>query len=313
MLVFGILNVMYQTTSLVPAFRSAGVAAQALGMQGDTARDGRQTLTYGFLQECGNRKAQSLPLGKDCVKYLTKTPKAPLDIDDWMEDNNEAAPNSTSARLRRRDIGLPASYVDNDVEASAAESPTNFRLWLYIDLICVIVVVVCMGKSKESRLHMQLIFQETKLFIWHKMDKGCRRLRRLSDILQSPSDKTAESIRIIGFILYTLLFIFMFGRWIKQQWRWKVASEFITQCKSRIENNELLGEDCTKYTGKKLKPQPEFEMNWWELSSFIFALLFILVKLFTNTRIALDVLRLTLETLGLRRQRNPRDLGRWPI
>lgn len=62
MLIFGILNIIYQATSLVPAFRSSVVAAQALGMQGDTARDGRQSLTYGFLQECGNRKVRSTPV-----------------------------------------------------------------------------------------------------------------------------------------------------------------------------------------------------------------------------------------------------------
>ncbi|KAL5326459.1 hypothetical protein ACEPPN_004144 [Leptodophora sp. 'Broadleaf-Isolate-01'] len=307
MLIFGILNIIYQATSLVPAFRSSVVAAQALGMQGDTARDGRQSLTYGFLQECGNRKAQNLPLGKDCVKYLTKTPKAPPDIDDWMEDDDKAMANSTTTRLRTRDMDFdfPVTHVDDDkVGMKAVQSPASFRMWMYFDLICIAIILVCIWQGKESRQYIQRMLQYSRSFIGYKMRQSGFHLGRVGRILMSPSNIATRRLRIIGFILYTLLFIFMVGRWIKEQWRWKVASEFIAQCKSRIENNELLGEDCTKYTSKKLKPQPEFKIYWWELFTFTLGPVFILVKLFTNTRIVLDFVQLTLETLGLRRRRH---------
>lgn len=53
---FGALTLLYQAISLVPLFQSTSVAAHALGIQGDSARDGRQSLTHGFLQECRERK-----------------------------------------------------------------------------------------------------------------------------------------------------------------------------------------------------------------------------------------------------------------
>lgn len=58
LLVFGTVTLVYQAISLIPAFQSAMSAAQALKLQGDTGTDGRQTLAYGFLQECANRKVR---------------------------------------------------------------------------------------------------------------------------------------------------------------------------------------------------------------------------------------------------------------
>ncbi|KAG4440702.1 hypothetical protein IFR05_003796 [Cadophora sp. M221] len=245
MLIFGILNIAYQATSLVPAFRSSVVAAQALDVQGDTAHDGRQTLTYGFLQECGNRNVQNLPLGKDCVKYLTKIPKAPPDIDEWMEGEGDAVWNSTTTRLRTRDVNFDSlvTSVDDDDEAGTrvVQSPANFRIWIYIDLICVAVVLVCIWVVKESRQCVQRMLQERILFIRHIMRHVYFQLGRLFKVLMSPSDRAARRIRRTGFILYMLLFGFMFGRWIKQQWRWKVASDFITQCNSQIKTEAAAG------------------------------------------------------------------------
>ncbi|PVH82260.1 hypothetical protein DL98DRAFT_530362 [Cadophora sp. DSE1049] len=86
---FGILTIIYQALSLAPSFQSARIASYALGVQSDSAREGRQAVTLEFLQECSNRKSQNLPLGKDCVKYLLRTPKAPSDIDEWMHDDRE--------------------------------------------------------------------------------------------------------------------------------------------------------------------------------------------------------------------------------
>jgi len=65
MVFFGILAIFYQVISLVPAFHGLGVAAKTLGIQGETARDGRQTLTIGFLQECGNRGMSDIVANSD--------------------------------------------------------------------------------------------------------------------------------------------------------------------------------------------------------------------------------------------------------
>ncbi|PVH82259.1 hypothetical protein DL98DRAFT_530361 [Cadophora sp. DSE1049] len=88
--IFSILTLVYQGISLIPAFQSARSARLQLQME-RSDEGGRQTLAYGFLSECANRKAQGLPLGTDCLIYLSKTPKAPWDMDKWMADSTDKA------------------------------------------------------------------------------------------------------------------------------------------------------------------------------------------------------------------------------
>jgi hypothetical protein len=51
-----VVTTIYYGTSLVPAFQGAVAATRGLQIQIESESDSRQTVAYGFLQECGNRK-----------------------------------------------------------------------------------------------------------------------------------------------------------------------------------------------------------------------------------------------------------------
>jgi hypothetical protein len=125
MVIIGALTLLYQFASLFPAFQGARTASRGLEVQVQGAADTRQSLAYSFISECMDRKvwalqnltqdllmvvsqSQDWPLGPDCVKYLTRTPKAPPDINKWMIeppwDLDYSSPARTSAT--RRDIKL---------------------------------------------------------------------------------------------------------------------------------------------------------------------------------------------------------------
>jgi hypothetical protein len=51
-----VVTTIYYGASLVPAFQGAMAATRGLQLQIESESDSRQTVAYGFLQECGNRK-----------------------------------------------------------------------------------------------------------------------------------------------------------------------------------------------------------------------------------------------------------------
>jgi hypothetical protein len=50
-----VVTTIYYGTSLVPAFQGSVAATRGLQIQIESESDSRQTVAYGFLQECGNR------------------------------------------------------------------------------------------------------------------------------------------------------------------------------------------------------------------------------------------------------------------
>jgi hypothetical protein len=62
MVIFGTITLFYQFISLVPAFQGALAASQGLRVQVESETDSRQSLTYGFLSECANRKVRIILL-----------------------------------------------------------------------------------------------------------------------------------------------------------------------------------------------------------------------------------------------------------
>lgn len=55
-LAFGILTLIYEAVSILPAFHSSSSAAQGVDLQAKSEWDSRQALTFSFLAECANRK-----------------------------------------------------------------------------------------------------------------------------------------------------------------------------------------------------------------------------------------------------------------
>lgn len=56
MILFGVLNVVYQGTSLVPAYVGVRATAEGLRLQSLAEGDSRQGLAYVFLKECASGK-----------------------------------------------------------------------------------------------------------------------------------------------------------------------------------------------------------------------------------------------------------------
>ncbi|KAE8449083.1 hypothetical protein EG329_008466 [Mollisiaceae sp. DMI_Dod_QoI] len=110
-LAFGILTLIYEAVSVLPAYHSALSAAEGVNLQVKSEADSRQALAYSFLQECENRKIQNLTLGDDCIINLAKTPKAPPDIDDWLME--APASRLKAFMLMMRNIALPMRQTAN--------------------------------------------------------------------------------------------------------------------------------------------------------------------------------------------------------
>jgi hypothetical protein len=60
MVILGTITLFYQFVSLVPAFQGALAASRGLQVQIEGENDSRQSLAYGFLSECANRKVWTL-------------------------------------------------------------------------------------------------------------------------------------------------------------------------------------------------------------------------------------------------------------
>lgn len=66
-LTFGVLTLLYEAVSLLPAFHSSWSAAQGVNIQVKSEADSRQALAYSFLQECWNRKVGIVLLRADIL------------------------------------------------------------------------------------------------------------------------------------------------------------------------------------------------------------------------------------------------------
>jgi hypothetical protein len=53
---FTLFTMVYYTISLIPAFQGAAAVTRGLQLQAESNSESSQTVAYGFLQECGNRK-----------------------------------------------------------------------------------------------------------------------------------------------------------------------------------------------------------------------------------------------------------------
>jgi hypothetical protein len=77
------------------------------------------TCNYGTLLI--NVQTQDLPLGSDCIKYMTITPKAPPEIDKWMID--PPVSNTSNFPLAIRDfvttLGQPSSQPRRQTNSSS--------------------------------------------------------------------------------------------------------------------------------------------------------------------------------------------------
>ncbi|KAL2063741.1 hypothetical protein VTL71DRAFT_5546 [Oculimacula yallundae] len=245
-IIFGIFNIVYQNISLGPAFMGANAAVQA-------ARDGKHNIAYVFLKECASRKAQSLPLGQDCAKYLLKTPKAPADIDDWMED--ASVPNTTTS------TSLAVRSTGNSTQGLAAAPLFDFR---YPDIQ--VDYVICA----------LLLFAVTLLILAYFLrSRSSRRKRNIKlsailDIYRYCEKHLGErfvsrivlGIALVGAVLLVYCIYDLYMNVVAPRWRWKAAKDFVDSCRQQAENDLPLGKDCIKYTTTKiLKSQPRADIG----------------------------------------------------
>ncbi|KAH7417646.1 hypothetical protein BKA64DRAFT_740118 [Cadophora sp. MPI-SDFR-AT-0126] len=252
MVIFGVITIVYQGISLIPAFQSSRSALRALSIQWQSARDSRQTLAFGFLQECANRKEQGLPLGNDCEKYLARTPKAPPDIEDWLE----AARLKTVVRMLKkiRDLmysgsdGGDTSHSNTQTGSSSSERQQQLsRVWSFLLLGLIILVLIFVVNSTPCRriIHRSRMY-ELRLH-WY-----------LATIMTLGSPLKILTTISLVFVTFTSLFIWSyiyFNVWFMTR-GWEAASRFINECTFREDHDFPLGEDCIKYATNRLVPRP---------------------------------------------------------
>lgn len=160
-----------------------------------------------------------MPLGKDCLKYLTKTPKAPLGIDQWMEEDVSPS-NSTMAVLRRagRDLPEPQS-VDTTAPRSISSTDILTRfLWVWLGIgVCMFLVVI----YPYRKYTIVICPRKTIAFSF----KGLTLMG-------------AIGVGNCTYVLYTNLF--------RQRSQWNAAHEFLASC-------ELLSVSRRSDVGKEQK------------------------------------------------------------
>lgn len=163
-----------------------------------------------------------LPLGPDCIKYLSKTPKAPHDIDNWMIDIPES--NSTGLFLAVRGPELAKREVQqNHTVPSPSMSIAEDRALNWWNVAFWVMV------------------------LWTISGIACAVLPFLRRMTAKYTD---DSNHIDGLLLEPWIItrfarkLFIFGIWLlfwvswavilihlyKQQ-RWTAASEFLATCK----------------------------------------------------------------------------------
>jgi hypothetical protein len=166
-----------------------------------------------------------LPLGPDCIKYLSKTPKAPHDIDSWMVDL--PASNSTNSALAARDILPMKQEAAQNYTIPAFPNPTTEngrRAWTAFALVVMIVVTWL------------LLFFCIYPKLLRRISSRCSQLfaGRFELLEGSISPKATYYFKRLLIFLAILLFV---ASWVavvmnlhKQQ-RWSAVSEFLAACK----------------------------------------------------------------------------------
>ncbi|CZR54584.1 uncharacterized protein PAC_04468 [Phialocephala subalpina] len=262
-LAFGVLTLIYEAVSLLPAFHSSLSAAQGVNLQVKSEADSRQALAYSFLQECENRKAQNLPLGEDCIKNLAKTPKAPPDIDDWLMD----APVSRlrAFMLMVRSVLVFAKRAENNrnVYVCIDSSDGTWRtitiiLWVLLERTGMISLVQLVHRYLSDRLFVFLGGRTPSwnnfLFVllggWTPLWMNLKPIGKVKML--------ALGIVTVASLLLELEHLLQTRH--KHQ-RWTNSMNFMASCQLQSDLGVSLGEDCVQYLSRKLKPQPSLDLE----------------------------------------------------
>ncbi|PMD36769.1 hypothetical protein L207DRAFT_89910 [Hyaloscypha variabilis F] len=213
--IIGILTLLYQFISLSPAF-------QALQVQIQGEVDSRQSVAYGFLSDCANRKSQNQPLGPDCEKYVTMTPKAPPDIDKWVIDPQ--ASNSSSSTLATR-VAVLVARNDQNLPPFAAPYVGRFDVYYIVrpafsDLRFWVIFVVLSGA----------------IMYWDMLSTG-------------------------KVLLLVLPMLYLWMQVILDFRSWSATLEFLEACRNQENLGLPQGDDCLKYRGKELRLQPTLSLS----------------------------------------------------
>jgi hypothetical protein len=168
-------------------------------------------------------KNSNLPLGPDCVKYLSKTPKAPHDIDNWMVD--PLASNFTTSALAVRDL-LPTEK--ETAQNHTIPAPFNLMIedwtrswWIFALSMTVFVTIILLLLCLSS--------------MWQRRSYGnCSYVFLLEWLESYMRAKAAYYLKTLVATGATLLFV---ASWVvvvmqlQKLQRWSAASEFLAVCK----------------------------------------------------------------------------------
>jgi hypothetical protein len=190
----------------------------------------------------------NLPLGPDCIKYLSRTPKAPHDIDNWMIGTPES--NSTGLSLGVRGLELAKREVQQNHTVSSTSTSTAedwtlnwwnvafwvMVLWSILTIVVSIFQILLRMTTRNPRMLSVVLgffpFLKRMSERYSKSGSVSDRLNYFEGLLR-PRIKT-RFVRLLFIFGIAILF---WGSWAvivihsyKQQ-RWTAASDFLATCR----------------------------------------------------------------------------------
>jgi hypothetical protein len=146
-------------------------------------------------------KSQNQPLGPDCEKYVTMTPKAPPDIDKWVID--PMASNTSSSTLTTRDIFFLPRNPSTTITSFDADSVSvssilltvlsDRKFWVVLAALSALTICGCgiltwLSSHIKSNIEAQLGIRAVRFFdkllfffqlllIFYILDRGWQLLR----------------------------------------------------------------------------------------------------------------------------------------
>jgi hypothetical protein len=191
----------------------------------------------------------NLPLGPDCIKYLSKTPKAPHDIDNWMIDIPES--NSTRLSLVVRGLELTKQEVQQNHTVSSTSTSTvedwtlnwwNIAFWvmvLWTTLTIVFTVFPILLRTTTRNPHMLSVVLGFFPFL-RRMSERYPKSGLFSDRLDYPEGLPPSRFklrRFLSFFSILGIWVLFWGSWtvilfhLYKQRRWTAASDFLATCR----------------------------------------------------------------------------------
>lgn len=168
---------------------------------------------------------QQLPLGDDCTKYLSQTPKAPHDIDTWMIN-----PSTSNATLTARSFPAPKFYMyPSSRQADKDISSSNNLTVAHVDIPQPVAVSSMWDQAKYHFLFVALV---TFLCLVSSFIAKSYPASRAAQFLgRKIIRKFIKGAIALDFFIFWLQFSLGFVIYELEARSWFAAANFVSHCR----------------------------------------------------------------------------------